>query len=201
MAAALREHWPHLLFVAVGVLAFLWTAYRPQRSPEPVLQTAPTPPHELRAAPPAPTGVRRSVARRGLRALGPLLGALATGAVLYSINIGGGAVPGALIWAHSGISALALLLVAYKVSDVGIARMRRALARQRLRELASIVLGALSVPLLVSGIALLVTPSPRSFIAYSHLISSAWWTGLMLWHLRRYLRPSLRAMRATPATA
>ena len=31
-------------------------------------------------------------------------------------------------------------------------------------------------------------------MAYLHLISSAWWTGLMVWHLRRYLGPSLRAV-------
>ena len=194
MAALLGKHWPHLIFVAIGVVAFLWTAYRPERSTERVPRSVPTPPEELRQRPTAPAAVRRSVARRGLHALGPLLGALATGAILYGINVGGGAVPGALIWAHSGISVLALLLVAYKVNDVGIARMRRALARERLRELISIVLGALSVPLLVSGTALLLTPSTRSFAAYSHLISSVWWTGLLLWHLGRYLRGSLQAV-------
>lgn len=194
MAALVGKHWTHLIFVAIGVFAFLWTAYRPEHSTERVPRSAPSRPEELRHRPTAPTAVRRSVARRGLHALGPLLGALATGAILYGINVGGGAVPGALIWAHSGVSVLALLLVVYKVNDVRIARMRRALARERLRELISIVLGALSVPLLVSGTALLLTPSTRSFAAYSHLISSVWWTGLLLWHLGRYLRGSLQAV-------
>ena len=31
MGKLLAEHWPHLIFVAIGVVAFLWTAYRPGR--------------------------------------------------------------------------------------------------------------------------------------------------------------------------
>ena len=97
--------------------------------------------------------MRRSVARRGLLALGPLLGAVATGAVLYGLDVGGGAVPGAVIWIHSGISLLALLLVVYKVVDIGMRpRIRRAFSRQRLPELVSVILGVLSVPLLATGI-------------------------------------------------
>jgi hypothetical protein len=40
-------------------------------------------------------------------------------------------------------------------------------------------------------------------MAYLHLISSAWWTGLMVWHLRRYLVASLRSAfgRRAPARA
>jgi hypothetical protein len=39
-------------------------------------------------------------------------------------------------------------------------------------------------------------------MAYLHLISSVWWTGLMVWHLRRYLRASVRsAFNARPAHA
>jgi hypothetical protein len=188
MAKLLGGHWPHLIFVAAGAVAFLWTAYRPER------------PDRRRSLPaaserplPAPASVRGAIARRGLLALGPLLGAAATGAILYGVNVGGGSPSGAAIWVHSGISALALLLVVYKVSDLGVARIRRALTRQRVPELVSIVLGALSVPLMITGAGLLLAPSTRSFMAYSHLVSSAWWTALMLWHLRRYIGPSLRA--------
>jgi hypothetical protein len=189
MAKLLGEHWPHLIFVVLGVIAFLWTAYRPE--PADVRSLAP---EQSQATAPAPANVRSSVARRGLLALGPLLGASATGAVLYGLDVDGSSAPGAVIWVHSGISMLALLLVVYKVADLGLARIRRAFTRQRMPELISIILGMLSVPLLVTGVGLLVAPSTRSFIAYSHLISSAWWTGLMLWHLRRYLGPSLRAV-------
>jgi len=189
MAKLLGAHWPHLIFVAIGVIAFLWTAFRPERDLETRADVGPHP----SPAPPAGS-VRRSVARRGLLALGPLVGAVATGAILYGVDVGGSAVPGAVVWVHSGISLLALLLVVYKVADMGVARFRQAFTRQRLSELVSIFLGVLSVPLAVTGVGLLLAPSTRSFMAYSHLISSAWWTGLLLWHLRRYLGPSLRAV-------
>jgi hypothetical protein len=190
MAKLLGAHWPHLAFVAVGVVVFLWTAYRPARGQQLDAAQAADP----RRATPAPANVKRSAARAGLLALGPLVGTVATGAVLYGIDVGGGSVSGAVIWVHSGISALALLLVAYKVGDLGLARIRRAFGRERLPELVSIVLGVLSVPLALTGVALLLAPSTRSFFAYTHLISSAWWTGLLGWHLRRYLGASLRAL-------
>jgi hypothetical protein len=191
MSKVLASHWPHFGIVVVGVVAFLWAAFRPERpeltgpDEEPVVP----PP----ASQPAPTNVRRSVARRGLLALGPLLGTVATGAILYGLDVGGSRVPGAVIWVHAGISTLAALLVVYKVSDLGVARIRRAFSRARAHELVSVVLALLSVPLGVTGVALLLAPSTGSTMAYLHLISSAWWTGLMVWHLRRYLRASMRA--------
>jgi len=187
----LAAHWPHLIFVGLGVIAFLWVAYRPERESDDRVRVVV--PVEPVAPLPKAVMVRRSVARRGLLALGPLLGAVATGAVLYGLDVGGGAVPGAVIWVHSGISLLALLLVVYKVGDLGIARIRRAFGRQRLPELVSVILGVLSVPLLATGIGLLFAPSTSSFFAYSHLVSAAWWTGLLVWHLRRYAAASLRA--------
>ena len=198
MGKVLAQHWPHFGIVAIGVVVFLWVAYRPEGGRA-------APPHEageadLRPAP-APARVRRSVARRGLLALGPLLGTVATGAVLYGLDLGGSSVPGAVIWVHAGISALALLLVAYKVADMRAARIRRAFTRQHLHEVVSIVLAVLSVPLLVTGVALLLAPSTGSTVAYLHLISSAWWTGLMVWHLRRYLGASLRGARGRAAGA
>ena len=194
MSEILAAHWPHLIFVAIGVVAFLWVAYRPERESAErsgralALET-------VEPASPAPkaAAVRRSAARRGLLALGPLLGTVATGAILYGLDVGGASVPGAVIWIHSGISALALLLVLYKVSDLGIARIRRAFSRDRLPELVSMILGILSVPLIVTGVALLFAPSTSSFFPYAHLISAAWWTGLLVWHLRRYVGASLRA--------
>jgi hypothetical protein len=187
MSKVLAQHWPHFGIVVIGVVAFLWTAYRPERSDTPAEVEEPIAPR------PAPANVRRSVARRGLLALGPLLGTVATGAILYGLDIGNSPVPGAVIWIHAGISTLAALLVSYKVADLGWARLRRAFTRARLHELVSIVLALLSVPLAVTGVALLLAPSTGSTMAYLHLISSAWWTGLMVWHLRRYLRASLRA--------
>lgn len=195
MSKILAAHWPHMIFVVLGVIAFFWIAYRPERADDGVggggerLEPA-----ELSAPASKPASVKRSVARRGLLALGPLLGAVATGAVLYGLDVGGGPIPGAVIWAHSGISMLALLLVVYKVADLGLPRIRRAFSRDRTGELVSIILGVVSIPLLVTGIGLLFAPSTGSFLAYSHLISAAWWTGLMVWHLRRYVGASLRAV-------
>lgn len=192
MGKLLAEHWPHLIFVGLGVVAFLWTAYRPERKDDRgrpgVIASPPAP-----TPAPAPANVRRSAARRGLLALGPLLGAIATGAILYGLDVGGKSLPGAVIWAHAGISTLALLLVAYKLSDLGTARIRRAFTRDRLSDLVSIGLAAASVPLALTGVVLLFAPRTGSFFAYTHLISSAWWTGLLVWHLRRYMGASLRA--------
>jgi hypothetical protein len=196
MSKVLAQHWPHFGFLVIGVFVFLWTAYRPQRGQSSGAEADPTPTPAR-----APANVRRSVARRGLLALGPLLVTVATGAILYGLDVGGSPVPGAVIWVHSGISALALLLVVYKVSDLGVARIRRAFNRQRLTEVVSIVLALLSLPLAVTGVALLFAPSTGSTMAYLHLISSAWWTGLLVWHLRRYVGASLRAAFNRPAPA
>jgi lysylphosphatidylglycerol synthetase-like protein (DUF2156 family) len=204
MSKVLAQHWPHFGFLVVGVAVFLWMAYKPESgrradaapAPDPL---APSPDPVAPPPAPAPANVSRSVARRGLLALGPLLATVATGAILYGLDVGGDSVPGAVIWVHSGISTLAALLVAYKVSDLGFARVRRAFSRARMHELVSVVLALLSVPLAVTGVALLLAPSTGSTMAYLHLISSAWWTGLMVWHLRRYLRASLRsALSAAP---
>jgi hypothetical protein len=187
VSKVLAQHWPHFGFLVIGVVVFLWMAYRPEDSDSSARVEEPPRPD------PTPASVRRSVARRGLLALGPLLGAVATGAVLYGLDVGGSPVPGAVIWVHAGISTLAALLVIYKLADLGPGRIRRGVTRQRLTELVSIALALVSVPLTVTGVALLLTPSTESFMAYAHLISSAWWTGLIGWHLRRYLGPSLRA--------
>lgn len=190
MSKLLAAHWPHLIFVGFGVIAFVWTAYRPERKGEPRTVADLAPAHPA----PAASAVKRSVARRGVLALGPLAGAVATGGVLYGIDLGGGRLPGAVIWVHAGISTLALLLVVYKVADLGWARIRRAFTRDRLSDLVSVGLAAVSVPVAVTGVPLLIGAHTGSFFTYTHLISSAWWTGLLVWHLRRYLGASLRAV-------
>ncbi len=227
MGKLLAEHWPHLIFVAIGVVAFLWTAYRPGRDgydPAPHGRDGDGPcPREREVCDPAPHGVlalaaaareasaplpalaparpagtvRRSAARRGLLALGPLLGAIATGAVLYGVNVGGRSLPWAVIWVHAGISTLALLLVAYKIGDVGMLRVRRAFARDRLCDLVSVGLAFVSVPLALTGAALLFAPAGGSFLSYIHLITSVWWTVLLARHLRRYMGASVRAARGS----
>jgi hypothetical protein len=188
----LTEHAAHLAFVAVGVVAFIWTALRnppassPSRSSRPRVRVAPAGESAL--------AVRRAAARRGLLALGPLLAAVGTGASLYALAVAGAAPPGAVVWAHAGVSLLALVLVAYKLSDLDRASLRRAALRGRLPQLGSLALAAVSVPLLVTGVGLLVAPSTSSYAAYSHLVAGTWWTALLAWHLRRYVGASLRAL-------
>jgi hypothetical protein len=194
----LATHAPHILFVIAGVGAFFWAAYRkPPGGAARSGAEAPATPAVPRTRPRAPL----AVARRALLALGPLLAALGTGAVLYGMDVGGASLPGALVWGHVGVSVLALLLVGYKLASMRGKRIFRGLALRRLPELLSLVLGVLFVPLVISGVDLLVAPSGGSFAAYSHLVSGAWWSGLLLWHLRRYVGASLRAVAGRPVAA
>jgi hypothetical protein len=122
------------------------------------------------------------------------------------MNLGGGRAGGGVIWVHAGISLLAFLLVVYKLGSAGfsLGRLRHGLKSERIAELLSLLLAAVMIPLLATGIALLIAPSKGSFAAYSHLVASAWWTGLLLWHLRRYLAAAVREVlrpSAFPAAA
>ena len=192
----LVQHIPHAIPVVLiwGLLLRFWLA---QRRPDHATLAAPSP---VIAAPAPP--VRRAVAARGLIALGPLIGALGTGLVIYALNLGRGHAGQTAIWVHVGLSLLALLLVVYKVAEVGFARLRDRVVRARSwRAGGSLVLLVLWVPLLASGVALLIAPSEASFTAYAHLIASVWWTGLLLWHLRRYLVRATRAVLCGPARA
>ncbi len=203
----LVQHIPHAIPVVLvwGLLVRFWLAQRRlERGGDLGEAQAPPPaaaPTSASAARPAPA-VRRSVAARGLIALGPLIGALGTGLVIYALNLGRGHAGQTAIWVHVGLSLLALLLVIYKVAEIGFARLRDSIVRARSwRAGGSLVLLVLWVPLLVSGVALLIAPSEASFTAYAHLIASVWWTGLLLWHLRRYLVRATRAVLAPPAAA
>jgi hypothetical protein len=190
VSKVLVAHLPHLVFVVAGVVAFFWAGYRqPRRVAGPRAQPEKHPTHRS-----SPSPVRHSVARRGLLALVPLIGAGVTGGVIYGINLARDRPSGAVIWAHVGISLAALLLVAYKLASLGGARLRSGLRLERVPEFLSLLLGALLVPLLATGILDLLRPGAASFVAYSHLIASAWWAGLLLWHLWRYLLPALRSL-------
>ena len=187
------QHLPHLAFVGVGVIAYFWVGFRHRGESS----------DETRAVASggvAPRRVARSVARRGLIALAPLLGAVATGAVLYGLDVGRDHAGAGVIWTHVGFSTLALLLVGYKLKALGGARLRSAITGQRLADVLSLVLGALLAPLLITGVVLLIAPSTGSFMAYLHLVAAAWWTAMLVWHLWRYMAPAVRsAGQAHPA--
>ena len=79
------------------------------------------------------------------------------------------------IWLHVVSSILALALVTYKVAESGRARLARGLDPSRfLTDGLSLLLAALAVPLLATGVALLFFPGSSSATAYAHLIGSAW---------------------------
>jgi hypothetical protein len=188
------QHLPHLAFVGVGVIAYFWVGFRHRGEGS----------DATRAVASGGVGarhVRRGVARRGLVALAPLLGAVATGAVLYGLDVGRDHAGAGVIWTHVGFSILAMLLVGYKLKALGGARLRLAITGQRLADLLSLVLGALLTPLLITGVALLIAPSTGSFMAYLHLVAAAWWTAMLVWHLWRYMAPAVRSAGKDPEAA
>lgn len=196
MAKALVAHAPHIAFVAVGVIAYLWAGLRHRRS-APAKAITQRAPERRRAS--RPFNVRRSVARRGLLMLGPLSAVVITGAVLLGFNAGGISPPAGVVWTHVGVCILVLLLVVYKLAGVGAAAVRRAFALQKASQLLSLALTVLIFPLLITGVVLIFAPSTASFAAYLHLIVSAWWTGLLAAHVWRYLTAARRAVSRTRA--
>ncbi|MEO9176627.1 MAG: hypothetical protein ABI317_14025 [Gaiellales bacterium] len=138
--------------------------------------------------------VRRSTSRIGLIALVPLLGAAASGLVLYTFALDGHNPSRALSVAHAASSIAALALVGWKLADSGVVRLRRGLELHRLiTDGASLLLAALGLPLLVTGVWLLLYPSEGSFASNTHLVASVWWVALFGAHLFRYLGRSVDA--------
>jgi hypothetical protein len=138
--------------------------------------------------------VRSSTSRIGLIAIVPLLGAAATGLVLYTFALDGHHPSRTLSVVHAIISIIALGLVGWKLADSGVARLRRGLELHRLMtDGASLLLAALGLPLLVTGAWLLLHPSEGSFASNTHLVASVWWVALFGAHLFRYLGRSVDA--------
>jgi hypothetical protein len=138
--------------------------------------------------------VRRTSARLGLLSLPLLIMAVTTGLWLYTIALRDDRPSSLAIWLHVVSSALALALVTYKVAETGRARLARGLDPSRfLTDGLSLLLAALAVPLLATGVALLFFPGSSSATAYAHLVGSAWWMTLFGVHLMRYLGRSLDA--------
>ena len=138
--------------------------------------------------------VRKTSARLGLLSLPLLVMAVATGLWLYTVALRDDRPSSLAIWLHVISSALALALVTYKVAESGRARLARGLDPARfLTDGISLLLAALAVPLLATGVALLFFPGSSSATAYAHLVGSAWWMTLFGVHLMRYLGRSLDA--------
>ena len=138
--------------------------------------------------------VRLTSARLGLLSLPLLVMAVTTGLWLYTVALRDDRPSSLAIWLHVVSSTLALALVTYKVAETGRARLARGLDPSRfLTDGLSLLLAALAVPLLATGVALLFFPGSSSATAYAHLIGSAWWMTLLGVHLMRYLGRALDA--------
>jgi hypothetical protein len=190
-------HLPHLLPPALGFIFLIkvgfWAADQPpQQLEDDEVEVWRAERERRKALHRRP--VRRAVARLGVLALVPLFAAIVTGLFIYTWNIRDDRPSSALIWTHTAISVLALVLTTWKVLIMGRRRLRRDLSLSRPQSsLSSLVLLALGVPLVATGIWLLVRPSGSSTTDYVHLIVSVWWTLILQWHLWRYLSRALGA--------
>jgi hypothetical protein len=195
MTTWLVTHVPHLAPPIVAFLALLkmglWAAEQP---PSHFTDEEVAAWNEAMAAKRAAgrRPVRRGVARAGVLALTPIVAAVVTGLVIYTWNLRGDRPSSALVWAHVVVSVLGLAVASGKVALVGRARLRAGVSLRRPQgALSSLVLLGLGVPLLVTGVVLLLRPSGSSTTDYVHLIVSVWWTLLLQWHLWRYLGRAL----------
>jgi hypothetical protein len=138
--------------------------------------------------------VRGSTSRLGLWSLLPLGVAVGTGLWLYTEALRNEEPGTTLAWIHAVFSVAGLLLISLKLIDLGRARVARGLQpRRALTDGVSLVLAFVNLPLLATGIVLLVAPSTGSASAYGHLVASVWWSVLFGAHVVRYLGRSLDA--------
>ncbi|MCX6391637.1 MAG: hypothetical protein NTX95_03970 [Actinobacteria bacterium] len=200
-------HLPHLLppVVAFAFLARLavWAAQQPPSHyiDEQVEQwnREHAAARRLRNAP-----VRRRTAAIGLFAITPIALAFVTGLWIYTLSLRGDASPAWLIWSHSVISVVALVLVTIKSGELG---WRRILGRMRARRpqdaIASVTMLAFGVPIALTGVLMLLRPSGGDFtiVDYLHVITGVWWAVIVQWHLYRYFGRAMRAVSAGAATA
>jgi hypothetical protein len=202
--SALLAHWPHIVpaLAAFATVIYLWVADRRWRARQPDLAQSARRPgvagaRATRLALSAtPRAVDREIARRGMILLGPVVAASATGAVIYGLSLATVEPSRGVLWTHAGISLLVCLLVVYKLSATERGFFGRELTAGRLlRAASSAALVLLLVPLTLTGIVLLASPSSASFAAYAHLVVSAWWTLLLVHHLLEWGSRSRRALR------
>jgi len=145
--------------------------------------------------------VRRRTALIGLIALTPIVLAFLTGLWIYTLALRSSASPGWLIWSHTALSVLALVLVTVKSGELGWRRIvRRIQARRPQDAIASVTMLAFGVPIALTGVLMLLRPSGGAFTAvdYLHVITGVWWAVIVQWHLYRYLVRAIRAVTGEP---
>lgn len=200
-------HLPHLLppivaFIFLGRLA-MWAAQQPPShyTDEQVEQWNREHAAErlLRNGP-----VRRRTALIGLIAITPIALAFLTGLWIYTLSLRETASPSWLIWSHTAISVVAIVLVTIKSAELGWRRvLRRMRARRPQDAIASVTMLAVGVPIALTGVLMLLRPSGGDFttVDYLHVITGVWWAVIVQWHLFRYFGRAMRAVSAGAATA
>ena len=140
--------------------------------------------------------VRRRTARFGLVALGPIVLAFITGIWIYTLSLRGDFSPAWLVWAHIVTSVVGLVLVTVKSIELGWGRIRQRVHATRPQDaIASLVMLALGVPILITGVVMYFRPSGGDFSPsdYVHIITGVWWALIVQWHLFRYFGRAIRA--------
>jgi hypothetical protein len=197
-------HLPHLLppLLAFGFLTRLglWAADQPpQQYGDDEVAAWRAERDALRAERLRP--VSRRASRLGLIALAPLVLTFGTGIAIYTFNLRGDRPSELHVWVHTTAAVLALLLVTVKVARLGWRHIRREVNVQKpQRAISSLILLVLGAPLAVTGVWLLAQPDGDSVLDYFHLITSAWWTILLQWHLWRYLGRAVSSAVRRPQT-
>ena len=205
MAVWVLTHLPHLLppvvaFVFLGRLA-VWASKQPpshftDEEVEEWNRARDAEEARLRAP------VRRRTSILGLVALGPIVLAFGSGLWIYTLSLRGELSPDWLFWVHVATSVLALAVVSAKAAELGWRRILGRVQASRPQDaIASLVMLALGVPILATGVAMWVSPSGGGFslVDYLHVIAGVWWAVIVQWHLFRYLGRALRS--ATGAAA
>ena len=205
MAVWVLTHLPHLLppivaFVFLARLA-VWASKQPPShyTDEQVEEW-----FRLRAAEEERLSrpVRRTTATIGLVALGPIVLAFGSGLWIYTLSLRDDPSPSWLIWAHVATSVVALVLPTVKTLELGwrviIGRVQ---ATRPQDAIASLVMLALGVPILLTGVVMYFRPSGGDFspIDYVHIITGVWWAVIVQWHLFRYLGRALRSATGSAA--
>jgi hypothetical protein len=146
--------------------------------------------------------VRRRTALFGLIALAPIILAFASGLWIYTLSLRSSASPEWLIWSHTAISVVALVLVTVKSAELGWRRiLRRVKARRPQDAIASLTMLLFGVPIALTGVVMLLEPSGGDFttVDYLHVITGVWWAVIVQWHLYRYFGRAMRAVSAGAA--
>lgn len=141
--------------------------------------------------------VRRRTAVIGLLALAPLIVAFATGLWIYTLSLRGQAAGDWLYWLHVVTGSVGLVLVTIKSGELGRQRIASRLQVRRPQDaIASLVMLALGLPIIITGVLMLFRPSGGAFTAvdYLHVITGVWWALIVQWHLYRYFARALRSL-------